>query len=172
MKHTAVALILSVSAAFCPLVAQTVEVNLLVSADSDGESALRSSELVIEGVLDSLFETGFIGTNARPSGGSEESFKAWKPGTLTSDGFVDYVILVLASYGKGLKVPSCVYALVRVSDGATVFKGEVPAEVPRTSLQADIDSACVSVGRKLGMDCGGALALVSTRWRNHEYFKA
>jgi hypothetical protein len=172
MKHLMAVLILLVAAALCPLFGQTVEINLLVSTFDDGETAFRSSEVVIAGVLDSLFEAGFIGTNARPVGGTTESFKSWMPGTLSTEGFVDFVIVIFAQFEKGGKVPACTYRLVRLSDGITVCDGSVAAEIPRTGLQADVNSACMSVGRKLGKECADALAGFLTRWRQHEYFKA
>ncbi len=172
MKQLMAVTILLFAVAVCPLFAQTVEVNLLVSTNDDIETAFRSSEIVIAGVLDSLFEAGFIGTNARPTGGNMESFKIWMPGTLSTEGFVDFVIVIFAQFEKNSKVPGSIYRLVRVSDGTTLFDGSVAAETPRTALQADVNSACMSVGRKLGKECGDALAGVTVRWRQHEYIKA
>ena len=139
MKTFALAALLLIAWAFSPAVAQTVELYMIESAGDLGSAATRSSEMVIGGALDSLFEAGLIGTNARPAAGDESSFLSFVPGAASVEGFVDYVIVVFAEYRGTALVPDCRYRLVRVSDGKAMAQGMVPAVKPASPLQKDME---------------------------------
>ncbi|MBN2873639.1 MAG: hypothetical protein JXM71_00965 [Spirochaetales bacterium] len=172
MRALLVSLVLSLSAALMPLSAQTVEIVLYESVADADESRLDSSEHVIEGVLEALFDGGFIATNSRPTPGDRPLFDAFKPAKASIEGMVDFVIVVLAEYVVGSRVPSCRYKLIRVSDGGILTQGTIPAGVPRSLLRADVEQACVELGTKITEGCSGPLAGRATAWRNHAYVQA
>jgi hypothetical protein len=138
MRRLAIAAILALAVAAPCLVAQTVEVSIMeLGVDPDGPAS-GSSELVIAGILDGLFESGFIATNARPASGDDASFEAFAPGADSAEGFVDFVILVLAEYAGEAVVPACSYRVLRVPDGAELARGTVPAATPASKASDDI----------------------------------
>lgn len=172
MKSLAVTAIFSLTAAIAPLYAQTVEVALVESAFDGAYAATRSSELVISGVLDGLFDSGLIGTNSRPVPGDRESFRGYVPGAASVEGLVDYVIVVLAEYGQETPIPECSYRLVRVRDGKELAAGRVPVPVPASTSGPEIDKACSAVGSAISAACGGVLRGVSASRRKYGYEEA
>ncbi len=172
MKIYAMATMFSLAAAFVPLQAQTIEVTLFEAAGDLGARATRTSEIVISGVLDGLFDAGYIGTNLRPSDGTSASFFAYAPGADSAEGFIDYVIVVFAEYGNTVPVPVCGYRLIRVSDGLELARGTIPAIDPASSSGVDIDRACVKVGKAISAVCGGVVRGASTSRRKNGHEKA
>jgi len=172
MKILAMIAMFSLAAAFVPLHAQTIEVSLLESTGDLGAKATRTSEIIISGVLDGLFEAGYIGTNARPQPGTSASFESFVPGTDSAEGFVDFVIVVFAEYGGTEPVPVCAYRLIRVSDGRKMARGTIPAVDPASSSSIDIDKACVKVGKAISAACGGVVRGVSSSRRKYGHEKA
>jgi hypothetical protein len=172
MKILAMIAMFSLAAAFVPLHAQTIEVTLLESAGDMGAKATRSSEIIISGVLDGLFDAGFIGTNARPLSGTATSFLTYVPGADSAEGFVDFVIVVFAEYSNAVPVPVCGYRLIRVSDGREMARGTVPAVDPASSSSIDIDKACVKLGKAISAACGGVVRGVSSSRRKYGHEKA
>ena len=172
MKTFAMATLVSIASAFSPAVAQTIELNIIEAAGDLGQAATRSSEMVISGALDALFEAGLIGTNARPVAGDESSFLSFVPGAASAEGFVDYVIIVFAEYRGTVPVPDCMYRLVRVSDGKALAQGMVPAVKPASSLQIDMEKACSAVGSAIVAECGIVLRSSAALWRKHGYEEA
>ena len=172
MKILAMTAIFSLAAAFVPLHAQTIEVALLESAGDMGATAHRSSEIVISGVLDGLFDAGYIGTNARPLSGTSASFLSYVPGADSAEGYVDYIIVVFAEYSDAVPVPFCGYRLIRVSDGRELTRGTVPAAVPASGSVSDMDKACVKVGKAISAACGGVVRGVSSSRRKYGHEKA
>jgi len=172
MKSLAMTAILSLASAIVPLYAQTVEVALVETAFDGAYAATRSSELVISGVLDGLFDSGLIGTNSRPVLGDRESFLGYAPGSASVEGLIDYVIVVLAEYGQGTPVPECSYRLVRVRDGKELARGRVPVAVPATTSGPEIDKACSALGSAISAACGGVLRGVSASRRKYGYEEA
>ncbi len=172
MKIHAIAAFFSLATAFVPLQAQTIEVALLEAAGDRGAKATRASEIVISGVLDGLFDAGYIGTNVRPSDGTSASFLAYVPGADSAEGFIDYVIVVFAEYGNTVPVPVCGYRLIRVSDGLELARGTIPAVDPASSSSVDIDRACVKVGKAISAACGGVVRGVSSSRRKNGHEKA
>lgn len=172
MKTFAMTAIFSLAAAFVPLHAQTVEVALLEDAGDLGSRANRTSEIIITGVLDGLFDTGLIGTNSRPLDGTIASFLSYVPGAVSAEGFVDYVIVVFAEYSNTAPVPACRYRLVRVRDGKEMAQGTVPAVDPASTSIVDIDKACHKVGVAVSAACGEVVRGVSASRRKYGYEKA
>jgi len=172
MKTFALAALVSIASAFSPAVAQTIELCTIESAGDIGPAATRSSEMVISGALDALFEAGLIGTNSRPVAGDESSFLAFTPGPASAEGFVDYVIVVFAEYRGTVPVPDCMYRLVRVSDGEALGQGTVPAVKPASALQTDMEKACSAVGSAIVAECGIVLRASAALWRKHGYEEA
>jgi hypothetical protein len=167
MKRLAATLILSFAAAQAALFAQTVEVSLLEDPGESGQAATRASELVIAGALDGLFDTGFIGTNARPAEGRLAEFLAFVPGDTSKEGLVDYVVVVLAEYAAASPVPACSFRVIRVRDGKELARGAVPAIAPASMAAQDIDTACSRVGKAIVAACGEALRGASSARRDH-----
>jgi len=172
MKNLVMTAMFSLAAAFVPLPAQTIEVALLESAGDFGAKATRTSEIIISGVLDGLFDAGFIGTNARPMDGTSASFLSYVPGMGSAEAFIDYVIVVFAEYSSAVPVPVCGYRLVRVRDGRELARGTVPAADPASGSSIDIDKACVKVGRAISAACGVVVRGVSASWRKYGHEKA
>lgn len=172
MKTLALVVLVSIASAFGPAFAQTVEVAMMESAGVLGPAATRSSEMVINGALDALFEAGLIATNSRPVAGDESTFSSFAPGTASVEGFVDYVAVVLAEYGGTVAVPDCRYRLLRVSDGKVLAQGTVQAIPPASALQTDIEKACSAVGSAIVAECGIVLRGSSALWRKHGYEEA
>jgi len=172
MKSLAITAIFSLAAAFVPIHAQTVEVALLENSGERAPASTRTSEMIIEGVLDGLFESGIIGTNSRPMPGDLSSFQAYVPGAASAEGMVDYVIVVLAEYRETAPVPACRYRLVRVSDGVELARGTVPTPEPASPSSVDIDTACKSVGAAISTACGGFVRGASASRRKYGHEKA
>lgn len=172
MKSLAMTAIFSLAAAFVPLYAQTVEVALVESSLDGAAAATRSSELVISGVLEGLFDSGLIATNSRPVPGDRESFRAYVPGAASVEGLIDYVIVVLAEYGQATPVPECMYRLVRVRDGKEIARGSAPVVAPVSASGPEIDKACSAVGAAISAACGGVLRGVSASRRKYGYEEA
>lgn len=171
MKHLAAMALFSVIAACTPLLAQTVEVALFESAVDGAQLPSRSSELVISGALDALFDAGFIGTNSRPRPGDAESFLSYKPGLPEVEGRIDFVIVILAEYDQKALVPACGYRLVRVADALELSGGRIPAIVPASTLRDEVDKACAAVGKAVSAECGRVMRRVGSARRNYEHEK-
>lgn len=171
-KMYAMVAMFSLAAAFVPLHAQTIEVALLESTGDLGAKATRISEIIISGVLDGLFEAGYIGTNARPRSGTNASFESFAPGADSAEGFVDFVIVVFAEYGSTEPVPACAFRLIRVSDGREMTRGIVPAVKPASGSGIDIDKACVKAGKAITAACGGVVQGASASRRKYGHEKA
>ena len=172
MRRLAIAAFFALAAAAPRLVAQTIEVSVMErGVEPDGPASL-SSEHVIAGMLDGLFESGFIATNARPAPGDDASFEAFSPGADAVEGFVDFVILVLAEYAPETVVPACSYRILRVPDGAEVSRGKVPAATPVSTASIDIEKACMAVGSAISAACGGALRSLSVSRGDDGYEEA
>ncbi|MGD9938558.1 MAG: hypothetical protein AB7T74_02025 [Clostridia bacterium] len=136
------------------LSAQTLRVVLWYQADPGlpEELALELSEAVIQGALDTCFESGLIGTNDRPRLGSLETSLSYKPGKDSVEGFVDYELVVYADFrknGTDYNTPDCRYRLIRVSDHATRHEGELPAMEAVSAGKTDVDKACVRMGAEM-----------------------
>lgn len=157
----------------------TVEVALIESAGLPGEQARSAtSESVIEGALDGLFDSGTIGTNSRPVAGNSVSFLGYQPRKDSAEASIDFVIVILAEYaaqsadeGKAA-VPSCRYRLLRVSDGSELAGGSLPAIIPASLAEADVLKACGAMGKAIATACGRALSGTSASWRVHAYREA
>jgi hypothetical protein len=114
--------------------------------------ALELSEAVIQGVLDTCFETGVIGTNDRPRLGNLESSLAYRPGKDSLEGFVDYELVVFADFrknGSDYMTPDCTYRLIRVSDLAIRYEADLSAIPADSSGKTDVDKACVLMGTEM-----------------------
>jgi len=133
--------------------AQTIEVSLIETEPVSGNSMTRQSEYVISGALDALFEAGLIGTNARPAAGDLAAFTQFVPDPDAAEAMIDYVVAILAEYDGLNPVPSCRYRLIRIRDGRDVQSGAVPAVVPRSALDADVEKACIDVGGAVAAAC-------------------
>jgi hypothetical protein len=136
--------------------AQTLRVVLWYQADPGlpEELALELSEAVIQGALDTCFESGIIGTNDRPRPGSLEASLSYKPGKDSVEGFVDYELVVFADFrknGPDYRTPDCYYRLIRVSDHATRHESELPAIPAVSAGKTDVDRACVLMGAEMAM---------------------
>lgn len=134
--------------------AQTFRVVLWYEADSGlpEDAALEMSEAVIQGALDTWFESGVIGTNDRPRAGSLETTLAYKPGKDAMEGFVDYELVVYADFrnnGTDYRSPDCTYRLIQVSDLATRFAAELPAIPGVSTVKTDVDKACIRMGAEM-----------------------
>ncbi|PKL07849.1 MAG: hypothetical protein CVV51_11985 [Spirochaetae bacterium HGW-Spirochaetae-7] len=172
MKTFALAVLVSIASALSPVVAQTIGIAMIESGGSLGPVATRSSEMVINGALDTLFEAGLIGTNERPLAGDESAFLSFVPGTVSIEGFVDYVIVVFAEYRGTVPVPDCRYRLVRVGDGRVLAQGAVPAAKPASPREVDMEKACSAVGSAIAAECGIVLRGTAASWRKHGYEEA
>lgn len=133
--------------------AQTIEVSLIEAGPAPGITLTRRSEFIIAGALDVLFESGRIGTNARPVTGDLAAFMQYVPEPDAADAMIDYVLLILAIYDGQNPVPSCRYRLIGIRDGRDARSGEVPAEIPRSALDADVEKACMLVGGAVAAAC-------------------
>ncbi len=133
--------------------AQTIEVSLIETMPASGTAMTRQSEYVISGALDALFEAGMIGTNARPVAGAPDSLTQFVPDQDAAEAMIDYVVAILAEYDGRTPVPSCRYRLIRIRDGQDVESGAVPAAVPRSALDADVEKACIEVGSAVIAAC-------------------
>lgn len=171
MKILAMTIIISFAAAFAPLQAQTIEIALLESAADPGAQVTRS-DAIISGLLDGLFDAGFIGTNSRPLEGTRASFLSFVPGADSAEGFVDYVIVVFAEYGNTVPVPACWYRLIRVTDHKEMLSGSVSPAEPVSRSGIDIDNACIKVGKAISSACGEVVRGVSASRRKYGYEKA
>ncbi|MDX9899151.1 MAG: hypothetical protein RBT62_09530 [Spirochaetia bacterium] len=167
MKIPALALSLSLLGLSLAPYAQTVEVTLFETPLELGSFQLGSSELVIGGVLDGLFASGFIATNSRPVSGDKSAYLSFIPGIDEKEGRVDFVIVILAQYPGVEPVPACSFRLIRVSDGLELVKGSVPAVTPNSMSAQDIEKACSSVGVAITAGCAGALRGLSTSRRSY-----
>lgn len=141
-----------VSASF----AQTIEVSLLESVQPPAGTVTRQSEFVISGALDALFEAGRIGTNVRPVAGDAVAFGQYVPDSDAAEAMIDYVVVILAEYDGRNPVPSCRYRLIRVRDGRDVTSGAVPATMPASAADKDVEKACVDVGAAVIVACFAA----------------
>ena len=172
MRRLAIAAFIALAATVPGLVAQTVEVSMMEKGASAEGASSRSSELVIAGILDGLFESGFIATNARPTSGDAAAFAAFSPGADSVEGFVDFVILVLADYAGEAAVPACRFRVLVVPGGGELGRGEVPAAAPASAATDDIEEACMAVGSAISAACGGALRGVSASRGDDGYEEA
>ena len=160
--------------------AQTVEGALVQSVGKVGERATRSSEYIMDGALSALFDTGRIGTNARPADGGATAFRDYVPEASAKEAFIDYVLVIFAEYpsvaegpdAAALPLPSCRYRLVRVRDGQELQSGEVPAAEPLLRVDSEFDKLCRSMGESIALACDAALRRISASWRNNEYIQA
>lgn len=167
MKIPALALCISILALSLAPYAQTVEVTIFETPPVLGSVQAQSSELVISGVLDGLFETGFIGTNARPVSGDDTAFMSFVPGVDEKEGRVDFVIVILARYPGTEPVPACDFRLIRVSDGLELVRGSVPPVIPTSKSFKDIEKACSVVGVAITAGCTAALRGLSASRRSY-----
>jgi len=133
--------------------AQTIEVSLIEAVPASGNATTQQSEFVISGALDAFFEAGMIGTNARPAAGDLAAFMQFVPDPDAAAAMIDYVVAILAEYDGLNPVPSCRYRLIRIRDGRDVKSGTVPAVVPRSALDADVEKACIDVGGAVAAAC-------------------
>jgi hypothetical protein len=153
---------------------------LIQTVGQIGGRATRSSEFIIEGVLSAFFESGRIGTNARPADGGLAVFSGYVPGASARDAFIDYVLVIFAEYPSTesapdvtvLPLPACRYRLVRVRDGREIYSGEIPAGEASSRIDTEFDKVCRSMGESIALACDAALRKVSASWRNHEYTQA
>lgn len=171
--------LLALVACAVPAFGFTVEVALLESSEARGaEPGLETSESVIEGALDGLFESGSIGTNSRPVAGSAASFLEYGPRKDSAEASIDFVIVILAEYAEApesqgkASVPSCRYRLLRVADGTEVATGRLPAAAPASAALTDVLKACKSMGKAIASACGRVLSTSAASWRVHAYREA
>jgi hypothetical protein len=148
-----VATVVLMLAGVAALNAQTVEVSLIEAAPAPGITLKRQSEFVIAGALDAFFESGKIGTNARPVTGDLAAFMRYVPEPDAAEAMIDYVLVILATYDGQNPVPSCRYRLIGIRDGRDAGSGEVPSEIPGSALDADVEKACMDVGGAVAAAC-------------------
>lgn len=139
-----------------PAVAQTVQVVPMDDAEASGLSSASLSEYVVAGCLGALFDGGLICTNSRTVPGTLAGFAVYWPGPEVRGSYVDFLLLIFASYsgGAGGTVPpACSYRLVRLSDGVELASGVVEAAAPVSKDRVDVEKTCMAMGSDIAGRC-------------------
>ncbi len=133
------------------LAAQTVEVNAVENENLSSEKTVALSEFIVSGCLDALFDSGYIGTNKRPLAGTKADFDAFSPGWESVEGFIDYHLVLFLEYSAAelLLPPNIIFKLVSVDGGRIMGEGNLKHVVPASKGEADTQSACEEMGKRL-----------------------
>ena len=145
MKTLLCTLALSVCA-LASLGAQTVELVLFGNWADDSVAQARSTECLLSGALDALFDRGFIATNALPRRAPEPAFASYAPGLDAIEGAIDFIVAVFADYGEGRLVPDCRYRVLRVGSGSELASGSLAGPTVEPADRKALDKACASMG--------------------------
>ncbi len=146
------------------LQAQTIEV---LAGQNGGSELSDSTESIISGCLDFLFQSGVIATNDRPAELSPEAFA--DPGRgmeSAASGLVDFIFSFRVSYGPstslvGRSVPLAMdWRVLRVSDRRVLGEGSLAPALDLPMDQKKFDAGLRSLGSDLGKTC---LSILRTR---------
>jgi len=151
VKHRLDLLIALFLSSVCFVAAQTIEVSAVEDEMLSGENTAALSEFIVSGCLDSLFESGYIGTNKRPIAGTRQSYDAMLPDLETMESFIDLQLLIFMEYDAGevLLPPDVFFKLIKVDGGSVLGSGELKRIMPVSFGAVDIQNACAEMGRRL-----------------------
>jgi len=156
MKRRLIASLMALTLSTAFVSAQTVELVLMHTGLAEEDADLYLLEQLIDGGLNELFDRGFIGTNERPYAGSRAAFEAYKQSAEAAEGYVNIIVLVLASYpapGSGPRVPDCYYKVIGVPSGAVRLTGDLKARAPATPSRLDLEKANGAMGKAVIAAC-------------------
>lgn len=146
------------------LQAQTVEV--LAGQNGGGEFS-DSTESIVSGCLELLFQSGIIATNDRPEALSPEAFADSGRGMdSAAAGYVDFLLSFLVSYGpsttmSGRYIPLALdWRVLRVSDRRVLGSGSLAPALDSPMDQKKFDAGLRILGSDLGKAC---LPILRTR---------
>jgi hypothetical protein len=146
------------------LPAQTVEV---LAGQNGGGELSESTESIVSGCLDLLFQSGIIATNDRPQELDPQAFA--DPGRgmdSAAAGYVDILLSFRVSYGPstamaGRSVPLALdWRVLRVSDRKVLGTGSLAPALDSPMDQKKFDAALRTLGSDLGKAC---LPILRTR---------
>lgn len=146
VKKTLWLCLLALVVSCVPAVAQTVEVLVFVSAPASCPASLAES--VLDGCLDALFESGRIGTNARPKPAEREEMLRWVPSAESLGEYVDQAIAVWLSFtedGESWRLTECEYRFLSAK-GEELGAGPISPSPPESLELLDLEAACMSTG--------------------------
>ncbi len=151
MKHWPTLFFLLLIIPVSSIMAQTIEVVATEDARLSSEKTLGLSEFIVSGCLDSLFDSGFIGTNKRAQAGTLAGFEATMPQSDSRESFIDYQLLVYLVYANGevLLPPNAVFKLVRVADLVILGEGTLASLPAASQASVDIENACSAMGKSI-----------------------
>jgi len=146
--------------------AQTIDVALAESAMAATASAglpgdtHRTSEFVLDGIMDVFYEAGYMTTNLRPFVAKDGEFeRGFVDAAAAKEGLIDLVANVLLRYerhpyGNSWRdVPAAVeMRVVDMSDGRIMCEKKITGIDPNTGA---LDLACRELGARAGRECLG-----------------
>ncbi len=130
-------------APLCRIAAQTVEVFPAIGA---GSQAFVSTQVVLAGCMDALFEKGYIAADSRPVMLSAEEWANSALGIKAAeDGFADYVLSFYSIWAASTAVVGKIYPvslryrIVKVTSVKVLFEGSIdtPADTLETFRKYD-----------------------------------
>lgn len=139
------------------LMAQTVEV---LACQNGGDEYSESTESILSGCLDLLFQSGIIATNERPRTLSPEAFADSRLGIdSAAAGYVDFLLSFFVSYGPstavaGRSVPlSLAWRVQRISDERILDSGSITPALDKAMEKPKFEAGLQNLGTELGKAC-------------------
>lgn len=135
------------------------------SADADALTPIGS---LVSGCLGTLFDKGFVATDARSVSISIQQWEIPSFGISgASEGRIDYIVALYATWKPSRfkkdtwLTASVKYRLVRVSDGTTLTSGSLDGPIDSEAIAQEAEKNAVSIGAAVASACVSVLGFAS-----------
>ncbi|MBL8968011.1 MAG: hypothetical protein JNG85_13470 [Spirochaetaceae bacterium] len=137
----------------------------VLAGEDPALAAPESTERVVTGFMDSLFESGHIATSSRTVVAARSDF-APKDRDLAEarEAYVDYLVLVHIEYAPSALRPgkprptSAAYRVFVVASGLVVFEGRAVQPEARDETEEGYQAQLASLGKAIAKACSEAIA--------------